>query len=48
MLCCAHYAATVIRVGPARIRIGPTKYAHWFDGDGKVCPHSEVSYATDI
>jgi len=27
---------SVVRVGPARIRIGSAKYAHWFDGDGQV------------
>lgn len=27
---------TLLRVGPSRIRVGPTKYAHWFDGDGGV------------
>ena len=26
----------MVRVGPGRIRIGPSKYTHWFDGDGQV------------
>ena len=28
---------TLYRLGPGRCRLGSTKYAHWFDGDG--CMH---------
>lgn len=27
---------TLYRNGPARMRLGPTRYRHWFDGDGMV------------
>ena len=32
----AELAGTLYRAGPGRIRLGATKYAHWFDGDGYV------------
>ena len=25
---------TLFRIGPGRVRVGHTKYGHWFDGDG--------------
>jgi len=28
--------ATIVRVGPGRVRIGAQRYSHWFDGDGQV------------
>ena len=27
---------TLYRVGPGRCRVGATRYAHWFDGDGQI------------
>ena len=27
---------SVARIGPGRIRIGESKYEHWFDGDGQM------------
>jgi carotenoid cleavage dioxygenase-like enzyme len=29
-------AVSVARIGPGRIRIGQSKYEHWFDGDGQM------------
>ena len=35
---------TLYRLGPGRCRLGSTKYAHWFDGDG--CMH-EVRFGKE-
>ncbi|CAI7764390.1 unnamed protein product, partial [Closterium sp. NIES-53] len=34
---------TLYLCGPGRIRVGGTKFSHWFDGDGMVCEWSECA-----